>query len=907
MSDATTWAQLAIRHLGHSCIIARQLVFVWARRLDQERWLNEVGNDENDSLASSISPRFVFDVERRFKKESHQYDVLRLAFQKHFQLDEIGEDLPSLTAILFALQTYYATVVRWLAWWELQTLDSTSNRPELIEELSRIDLTRSIIKSVQHDEAFRKWNWSGLEISGYSWWVHGTCDDSRFESDEIHHEEYDLVSQLTLECRDVVLKAYEESSSTIEVGEQRFSLQALKPALGIDRYRNLYHDLLPRKVRHYLGEYYTPYWLVQRVIDHLQNWPNPVTRLADPACGSGGFLLEALMRWCYEDEWTEFEQYRNLDGSVELGPDMESLPTIPAMPLSTMPVVGIDLSPLAVLTARANLALTCRQVGLMNSVPENSQGEPQQLPVHWGDAITGQAFSKDGTELDQPVFTLTGKVDCIVGNPPWISWDLLDPRYREQTENDWRRLGLFQATGMDCILGKGKKDLSMLLSYAVSKELLRDHGILSFVMTRSVLQNDGSGKGFRRFILGDDEPLQVVQVDDFSAISAFENASTKAIVIVWKKGKPTSYPVPVTRWVKHQSHQRLPWSDRWRATRQLLDESKETGAPSQADDATSPWITGLAADLDDMQAILGASSCRAHEGVNTGGANGVYWFSAATPIEDLELNDDELVNVTNLARSGKRRVPQVQASLEGKYLFPFVRGSKLGRWYANVDSLLLLVQDPAKRRGVDEEVLRSTAPATWEYLKSMEPILRERAALNRYFANHKNPSRSAPFYSMFNVGKYTLKPYKVAWHRMKSPIGAAVLESVCGKLVMPQETHAFVATSTREEAYFLAAQLNHPFVNQVANSLSIPGSKSFASPHLLDKVQLVRFSNDDAIHGQIVELAMEIQRQVTAMKGEVGEEAKQMIITLESLVLPLFTNTDDSPNLLSGNDEKVNA
>ena len=66
-------------------------------------------------------------------------------------------------------------------------------------------------------------------------------------------------------------------------------------AAGGDLLKPLYESLFPRAVRHALGEYYTPGWLAEHVLDQVGYFGEG--RLLDPTCGSGTFLLAALGRW----------------------------------------------------------------------------------------------------------------------------------------------------------------------------------------------------------------------------------------------------------------------------------------------------------------------------------------------------------------------------------------------------------------------------------------------------------------------------------------------------------------------------------------------------------------------------------------------------------------------------------
>jgi hypothetical protein len=92
-----------------------------------------------------------------------------------------------------------------------------------------------------------------------------------------------------------------------------------------------------------------------------------------------------------------------------------------------------------------------------------------------------------------------GRFDYIVGNPPWVNWEHLPDGYRQAIKPIWERYGLFPHGGMDTILGKGKKDISMLMTFTVMDGLLKDGGKLGFVITQSLFKTSGAGQGFRRF------------------------------------------------------------------------------------------------------------------------------------------------------------------------------------------------------------------------------------------------------------------------------------------------------------------------------------------------------------------------------------------------------------------------
>ncbi|WP_313400678.1 N-6 DNA methylase [Stenotrophomonas sp.] len=131
-----------------------------------------------------------------------------------------------------------------------------------------------------------------------------------------------------------------------------FEVAKKDPATTRDLFKGIYEQFIPREIRHALGEFYTPDWLAEMTLA-MTDWTVEDT-ITDPACGSGTFLLEALRQ-------------RLLDGRSS---DAKSL-------LSG--INGVDLNPLAVLTAKASLAVFV--------APYLNPAEPVRLPVYLADSI----------------------------------------------------------------------------------------------------------------------------------------------------------------------------------------------------------------------------------------------------------------------------------------------------------------------------------------------------------------------------------------------------------------------------------------------------------------------------------------------------------------------------------------
>ena len=627
-----------------------------------------------------------------------------------------------------------------------------------------------------------------------------------------------------------------------------------------DLLKPLYHGLLPREVRHALGEYYTPDWLAEHVLNEAGYAGDVQQRLLDPTCGSGTFLVLAIKRLRAECDRVGM-------GATE---------TLQAVLRN---VVGIDLNPLATLAARANYLLAVKDL------LAHRRGSID-VPVHQADTILQSGAGEE--ELwghENASLRTIGRFDVIAGNPPWIGWESLPPGYRQLTRPIWEHYGLFPHRGMAAILGQGKKDLSMLVSCVVTDKLLRNGGRLGFVITQSVFKNSGAAMGFRRFQFGTgpDDCVRVERVDDLSALQPFEGTGNRTCVFAWTKGQRTVYPVKYRVWQRPRNsrptQQQDTLADVLSATQQLTLAAE----PIDPDDPASAWLTVPATERSRFRQVIGRSEYQAHEGVNTGGANGIYW------LEILQRRPDGTVVVRNITKGAKRRVPTVESALiEEDLIYPLLRGREVRRWRAVPSAHILLAQDSARRRGIDERRLRQKLPKTYSYLRQFADTLRSRAAFRRYFTRSQEgqTQEEAPFYSMFNVGPYTLCSHKVVWHRMVAPIGAAVVSEQDGRPVLPQETHAFVACTSAAEAYFLAGLLNSEVLNAVAAAYAQAGGKSFGSPQLISHLRLPRFVPEKESHRQISRLAQQIQEEIEELEEP---ELRRRHTLLDQAVASLFS------------------
>jgi methylase of polypeptide subunit release factors len=729
----------------------------------------------------------------------------------------------------------------------------------------------------------------------------------------------------------------------------------VSPEAARDLLKKLYHYLMPRELRHDLGEYYTPDWLAERLLNQLGYQGDPMKRLLDPACGSGTFLILAIAR--LKDRCLRKEGMN----------EQQTLKTI------LRNIVGIDLNPLAVIAARTNFVLAIREL-------LEHRTEEIDIPVYLADSIVSPEvgktlFSKDRYEIKTTVGPLdipsalksrkqiddlanligecvetdvkpeefiaraekmlgiaaerwkgtdgqgeaardilaglytkltklhekgldgiwaaivknyfmplfVGQFDLVAGNPPWVNWDNLPEDYRDNTKPIWTRHGLFPHGGMDTILGKGKKDISMLMAYEVCDALLKNSGRLGFVITQSVLKT-GSGQGFRKFKLVGGASLAVGHVDDMVDLQPFEAATNRTSVVILEKGRPNSYPVAYTIWQKTVRGKRVGYDltlpEAWEITRRL----NYVAEPVDGRDETSAWLTARRKAVRALRKMSGQSDYEAHEGVNTGGANGIYWLTI------IQERKDETVLVQNLTDGAKRKVEQITAALEEDFVFPLVRGRDIQRWHAHPSAHILMVQDVNARRGIEEATLQASYPKTWAYLKHFERDLRNRAAFKRFFTRKQKGQviETGPFYSMFDVGEYTLAPWKVVWKYIAAEFTCSVLappHGSDGKICIPDHRLIAVECQGPGEAFYVAGVLNSVSCRLFTRAYMI---ETQLSTHVLENIKVPRFSASDKAHKRISELSLNAHK-----KREKNEPVENLEEEINKLAAGLWSISED--------------
>lgn len=685
------------------------------------------------------------------------------------------------------------------------------------------------------------------------------------------------------------------------------------PVESRDLLKKLYHRLFPRSVRHDLGEYYTPDWLAEHLLDKIGYNGNPDIRLLDPACGSGTFLVMAIARI---RKW--YEENRENCAYDEEGLCRKILSN----------VIGFDLNPLAVMAARTNYLIAIRDlIGHMDGI---------EIPIYLCDAIMtpsehGGLFAG---ALDKARDLKTAAGTFII------------PTEIAQTQSHIAR---YAELLEECVRDKYTPG-EFILRCKEEKLSVNEKSLHTDLFKQLVkLDADKRNGVWARIIKNAFAPLFTPQVDFIVGNPPWVNWESlpdmyrKSTASLWSDyglfrqkgykaklgGAKDDISILMT-YVCHDAYLK-PSGKLGFIITQSVFKTKGGGEgfrgfryirPGNAEMHMAPLEVE---DLSSLQPFEGATNRTAIFVVGKSLKPVAYpipyvlwkkhrraaisqdsslkdvflkierisqvaipvekndlrspWITASVPVLKVLLSlrgqgryssrkgvycptnaiywltksqngPGKTIVVTNLADSGKKKLRQVTVAVESTFIHDLVRGKDVSRWNWGSEIKIILPQDPDHpSTAVPVDKLKVKFPKTFSFFKGFEEEIRACALLAQFF----DPG-SDPFYSSYNVGDYTYAPFKVVWKEICQEIEAVVIEDP-DRLVIPDHKLVMVAFDQAEPAYFLSGLLNSIPVGLFVRSYAVQTS---ISGHIFDYVALPQFDIKSTMHREIVKYAREL-------------------------------------------------
>lgn len=795
--------------------------------------------------------------------------------------------------LLFAVHTYYALFMKLLASSVVTFFrDLPTPLARMVQAVTSNEL-KTEVEELERGSMFRHFNITNfLEGDLFAWYT-------SVWTEPIEKLVRDMVTRL-------------DSYNPGTLSEDRIASR--------DLLKKLYQQLFPQSVRHNLGEYYTPDWLAEHVLDDLKYVGDPEERLLDPACGSGTFLVMAINRI---RKWYDANRERCRFDEGDLCRKILSN------------VVGFDLNPVAIMAARTNYLIAIRDL--------TRYVDKVEIPVYLCDSVVTAAEYSDLFKGDKGA-----QVPCSARKPP----HLVVPKEIAQTSE--------QVAQYANVI-----EHSLLVGQTAEQFVneCTDHGLpmsdkelhVELYSQLLDLHNNQKNGVWARIIKNSFAPLFAGQFDfvagnppwvNWESLPAEYRAQTEDI---WKHYKLMG-PLPSKK--RQQSDKAktdisilmtyvaadkyLKKGGRlgfvitrsvfqselggWHFRRFRLPNQRPISVDAINDfDAIKPFrrqaanvtcVMTLTTDVEPSYPVrwiswrsLGRNRIDQDTDYSKVLAETEQLDWIAKPIDKHQIQspwvfgEEKAINVLlrivspsyfakyvregintrgsngvyfldaqisnrrllvrNRALDGDdQTLPVVEQVIEPDYVFPLLRGKDVSRWLGKPGGFILM---PHAEDSPNSPVAFSELPnKTQEFLHNFKKKLEGRKKFRNF-----NPTGSE-WHGLYSVLNATFAPFKVVWREMASGSIAAVvgqsdLPTGESKIIIPDHKLFIIPCVSAEEANFVCGIFNSSFANYLIRSYALATG---ISTHIFDRLPIPAFNSLNDLHRQISALAVKCHEEV---------------------------------------------
>ena len=832
--------------------------------------------------------------------------------------ETIGEELKTNEdeyLALYAIQTTYAIIVKIIAY---KVISKIRFNKSLIDfnKLSETDFEtlRYQMNSLEEGAIFRSLGIGNLLEGDFFAWY---CSSNQWTNEigKFVQEIFKILTQY-------------EDKALFQTGE---NVQ--------DLFRDLFMKIIPDKVRHSLGEFYTPSWLADNLITEAirlnptkKNW----TAL-DPCAGSGTFVTILIKHVLLET--TNHTKKERLNTVLKR-------------------VKAIDLNPLAVLTSRINYFINVSHL--------ISDEDEFEIPVYLGDSsyvptkviidniecinyniktIKGYInidlpksavsdpvlFSKTMTGLEQDIHNLDvnsiqEKLSAIISKNDLtveISSRInsLAEQFVDLERNEWNgiwarivtnflttaNLGRFDLIvgnppwidwknlpagyrervksicidrhlfSGDSLTGGINLNICALISNVSAMNWLKKNGILAFLMPQTIIFQQ-TYEGFRQFKLDDNSNLYFQQLFDWTKAGHPFAPVTQKFLTFFFSNKKTDYKkgIPLKYYTKNKEYDLKKYSNI--TDFNLLKEVFEESVQVAGQANENSTIFSCAkneVELKSFNKISGGASYIGREGIE-------FYPQELFLLEvDTEMPiSKEIVIVKNYQnKKSKYKIPLESFPLEKKYLHPLVKGVDIERFHLLKSNYI--VPFPYERTNTRSPIAikdltkRSKLLAT--YFNKFKQVFESQTQYNDRIIGEKH---NTEFYALARVGEYSFADHYVAF-RDNSKWQSCVVSSVMtpwGESKRPQFQNHAVTISQNSLGKFIIFEEAHficAILNAPITESYILNSSDSRSFKINPPIYIPEFDINNEIHKELSDLSIKAHK-CYAQKNEIDKIDKRL-------------------------------
>ncbi len=388
----------------------------------------------------------------------------------------------------------------------------------------------------------------------------------------------------------------------------------------------------------------------------------------------------------------------------------------------------------------------------------------------------------------------SAKYDIIFGNPPWINFSDLPTHYKEEIKEKFHSYDLVE-NAQKLLLGGSRIDLAALIIQRSINDFLSLNGNAYFFIPLSLLLNDGAHSSFRKYKIGTTS-YALKCVYDFGRKKIFKDVATRYGLVQFKRDESTTYPIDY---------------------RQFEDNlwNRYQGKPLiNINDPLSIYGLNKTPPLDDFEPIELPKHSTPRQGINTCGANSVFFFNSFVSIDQHTC----LVN-------GKDILPL-------KFVHPLLTASNF-KEKKPIARKWVLLPYTSLGKPLNAETL-ATTPLLKSYLDKHKSKLQSRKGtmIGSWI-------KRGIWWSLLGVGSYNFASYKIIWEAYGKITFRPLLMN--SKWQVNQALQCYIPLNTKSEAKAVLLKLKDPKIEEYLLSMKMEGTMNWAQPGKIKK--LIKFND----------------------------------------------------------------
>ncbi len=812
-------------------------------------------------------------TEKRIKKDFEEIST---------KLLEEGSSI-SVEKFLFVLYTYYALIVKLFA----SEIACTSLRIYPISPIRYLLDSTDIINDLRYIEEGKFFqDYAGVDnyIEGgfFSWYLDTWDDEIKLAMDKL-------------------LEKINEYDPQSFISDERTSRDLLK---------NLYQGIIPQKIRHDLGEFYTPDWLVKLAIEEANYTGDINDSILDPGCGSGGFIVEFINKIKSKNHTSE---HKLNDGDL--------------LDKICNNVIGFDVNPVAVLTARTNYLISiCQLLSSRNR-------KTISLPIFMADSILtpttegkgkvrGSSYKISTVEgefslpksivddklLETVLQLIEHNVGCIYSVESFQKsllregiklkaeelielsafYEKLLKLHKDNKNKIWAKIILnsfapLLFSNFDYVIGnppwikweflsddyKDKLstlylDIYKLFSHTGMRASLGfAHDDISIMFTYVAMDKYLKSDGVLSFVLKQTlyksvagNQFRSFQIEKFTETIPVKCLKVHDLILLnpFGKGQETSIAVLKKNSVNTYPVPYYKWIKNKRGSfkdAEGLDVIKRNTTIEELDaypDPSSKEKTAIWITIPKGEMVPKVSNNLNYYKPRHGVVNDL---NGVFIVDINGKKPSSLVSVTNQGDKGRVKTKVVTKDIESDLIYPLIKPSNVEKWGLNGYNYMIV---PQRKDGEDNITdIQINYPSTYAYLFDFKNELLSRKS--KWF---KGPNK--PFYSLFGIGDYTFQKYKIIWCCMSYKPHFVVVSSIDdefigSKEVIPDNTIGYISTNDEDEAHYICAILNSSEVEKILSMRSSKSKWGIPISMIEEKVPIPEFEAANLVHQNLSKLS----------------------------------------------------